>query len=72
MFRYIVFLISYGFTVLSFSNCILYLNYRTLGYSWPAVLSFIVQTAEFYIGLGSLIVLFIVVYDLIPLRPPFS
>lgn len=72
MLRYILFLVSYGFTVIAFSNCILYLNYRTLGYSWVAVLTFIVQTAEFYIGVCSLIVLFIVVYDLAPLRSPFS
>ena len=72
MVRYMIFLISYGFTVLSFSNCILYLNYRTLGYSWSAVISFIVQTTEFYIGIVSFIVLLIVVYDLTPLRPPFS
>lgn len=72
MVRYMIFLISYGFTVLSFSNCILYLNYRTLGYSWPAVASFIIQTTEFYIGIVSFIVLLIVVYDLNPLRPPFS
>lgn len=72
MIRYMLLLISYGFTVLAFSNCILYLNYRTLGYSWAAVFSFIVKTAEFYIGIGSLIVLLIVVYDLAPLRSPSS
>ena len=72
MFRYMLLLLSYGFTVLAFSNCILYLNYRTLGYSWTAVLSFILQSVEFYVGVVSLIVLFIAVYDLIPSRSPSS
>lgn len=72
MFRLFLLLTSYGFTVLAFSNCILYLNFRSLGYSWGAVFRFIIQTTEFYIGVVSLIVLLIVVCDLVPLRSPSS
>lgn len=72
MFRYVLFLISYGLCIMSITQCILYLNYRTLGYSWSAVFKFLLHTTELYLALGSLIVLFSVVYDLGPSRSPSS
>ncbi len=72
MFRYVVFLISYGLCVMAITNCILYLNYRTLGYSWQAVLSYIINRPEIYLAGICLAIMFIVVYDLIPSRFPSS
>lgn len=72
MFRYVLLLVSYGLCVMSVTQCILYLNYRTLGYSWSAVFNFLLHTAEFYLAIGSLIVLFSVVYGLGPSRSPSS
>ncbi|RND00618.1 hypothetical protein EC501_04020 [Lysinibacillus halotolerans] len=72
MFRFMLFLFSYGICVMSVGNLLLYLNYRTLGYSWSAVWSFIVGTHELYIAIVSLIILFILIFDLIPSRFPFS
>ncbi len=72
MFRYMLFLMSYGLCVMSITQCILYLNYRTLGYSWSAVFNYLLHTTEFYLAIGSLIVLFSVVYDLGPSRSPSS
>lgn len=71
MLRFMIFLFCYGICVISVGNLLLYLNYRALGYSWSAVGSFILSTAELYLAIGSFIVLFIVVFDLIPLRSPF-
>ena len=72
MFRFMVFLFSYGICVMSVGNLLLYLNYRTLGYSWQAVWSFIKTTHELYLAIGSIVVLFILIFDLIPSRSPFS
>ncbi|AVK98300.1 hypothetical protein FCT18_18585 [Lysinibacillus sphaericus] len=63
MFRLFIFLMSYGLMILSIGNLILYLNYRTLGYSWSVVLKFIMHTTEFYIAIGACIVLCSVVLD---------
>lgn len=71
MTRFFLFLISYGVCVISVSNVLLYLNYRTLGYSWEAVISFILSSHELYIAIGSFFILFIVIFDLIPWRFPF-
>lgn len=71
MLRFMIFLISYGICVISVGNLLLYLNYLALGYSWSAVGSYLLTTAELYLAIGSLIVLFIVVFDLIPSRFPF-
>ncbi|RQW75482.1 hypothetical protein EBB45_06435 [Lysinibacillus composti] len=72
MFRFMVFLISYGICVVSISNLILYLNYRTLGYSWRAVANYMLGTTELYLAIVSLGILFILIFDLIPSRSPFS
>lgn len=72
MFRYVIFLISYGLCVIAITNCILYLNYRTLGYSWRAVLSYLINRPEIYVAGICLASMFIVVYDLIPSRSPSS
>jgi len=64
MFRLFLFLMSYGLLILSVGNLILYLNYRTLGYSWIVVFKFMMHTTEFYIALGSAIVLGAIVLDL--------
>lgn len=70
--RFVLFLFCYGVSVVSISNCILYLNYRTLGYSWSAVGLFLLNTYEPYIAVAALCVLFIVVFDLNPWRSPSS
>ena len=64
MFRLFLFLMSYGLIILSVGNLILYLNYRTLGYSWIVVFKFMMHTTEFYIALGSAIVLGAIVLGL--------
>lgn len=64
MFRLFLFLICYGLLILSLGNLILYLNYRTLGYSWIVVFKFMVHTTEFYMAIGSAIVLCAIVFDL--------
>jgi len=55
---------SYGLLILSAGNLILYLNYRTLGYSWLVVFKFMAHTSAFYMVIGSAIVLCAVVLDL--------
>ncbi|AWE06441.1 hypothetical protein DCE79_03155 [Lysinibacillus sp. 2017] len=72
MTRFVLFLFCYGICVMSISNIILYLNYRTLGYSWHAVLLYIFNSAELYMFFGAIIGMFIVVYALSPSRSPFS
>ncbi|MGE7945763.1 hypothetical protein [Lysinibacillus sp. NPDC093688] len=64
MFRLFLFLMSYGLLILSVGNLILYLNYRTLGYTWIVVFKFMAQTTAFYVAIGSAIVLCAVVFDL--------
>lgn len=58
-----MFLLSYGLLILSIGNMILYLNYRTLGYSWAVVFKFLLHTTEFYMALGACIILCSVVID---------
>lgn len=70
--RFVLFLFSYGMCIMAGSNLILYLNYRTLGYSWTAVCLYILHSVELYIAGGALVVMFIVVYGLGPSRSPFS
>lgn len=72
IFRFMLFLFSYGICVISISNLLLYLNFRTLGYSWRAVLLYILKAPELYLMMISLVVLFIVIFDLFPSRFPFS
>ncbi|OXS77098.1 hypothetical protein B1B04_01465 [Lysinibacillus sp. KCTC 33748] len=64
MVRLFLFLVSYGLLILSVGNLILYLNYRTLGYTWIVVFKFMAQTAAFYVAIGSIVVLCAVVLDL--------
>lgn len=72
MTRFVLFLFFYGLSVMSISNMILYLNYRTLGYSWHAVLMYIVNGAELYMLLVAIGGMISVVYGLSPSRSPFS
>ncbi|MDI7742864.1 hypothetical protein QMK38_12700 [Lysinibacillus fusiformis] len=72
MFRFMLFLFSYGICVMSVGNLLLYLNYRSLGYSWSAVWAFIAGTNELYLAIGSIVILFILIFDLSPSRFPFS
>lgn len=72
IFRFVLFLFSYGLCVISVSNLLLFLNYRTLGYSWRAVIIYILGTPELYLMICSLTVLFILIFDLYPSRFPFS
>lgn len=58
-----MFLLSYGLLILSIGNLILYLNYRTLGYSWTVVFKFLLHTTEFYLAIGACIILCSVVID---------
>ena len=62
MARIFLFLFSYGLCISNVSQIILYLNYRTLGHSWQAVLSFIISTPSFYIAVISFIVLISTLY----------
>lgn len=70
--RFVLFLFSYGICVMSCSNLILYLNYRTLGYSWHAVGWYILSSVELYLAFGALLTMFIVVFAQGPSRSPFS
>lgn len=72
MTRFVLFLFFYGLCVMSVSNMILYLNYRTLGYTWHAVLLYIVHGVELYLLLFAIIGMISVVYGLSPSRSPFS
>lgn len=72
MTRFVLFLFFYGLSVMSISNMILYLNYRTLGYSWHAVLLYIVHGAELYLLIVAIGGMISVVYGLSPSRSPFS
>lgn len=71
LFRFMMFLFSYGICVISVTNLLLYLNYRTLGYSWSAVLFFIVRSHEFYLMIISLVIIFLLIFGLFPSRFPF-
>lgn len=70
--RFVLFLFFYGICVMSISNIIMYLNYRTLGYAWRAVILYILNSVEIYLLCGALCGMFIVVYALSPSRSPFS
>lgn len=69
--RFFIFLISYGLLISSLTQMILYLNYRSLGYDWSAVFSYIVQTPDFYLLIFALVLLILSVYVRGPLRFPF-
>lgn len=72
MTRFFLFLISYGLLVISTSQMIIYLNYRTIGYKWDAVLYYIVRTPDFMILIVSAVTMVIIVFFRGPLRSPFS
>ncbi|SUI99911.1 Uncharacterised protein [Sporosarcina pasteurii] len=72
MTRFFIFLISYGLLVMSTAQIIIYLNYRTLGHTWDAVLYYIVRTPDFAILVISAVTMIIIVSFRGPLRLPFS
>lgn len=72
MIRFFLFLMSYGLLVISAAQIIIYLNYRTLGYDWDAVLYYIVRTPDFAILIGSGLLMVLIVFSQGPLRSPFS
>lgn len=72
MTRFFLFLISYGLIVITASQIIFYFNYRTLGYEWKQVFTYILQTADFYLFILSAIILILTVFVRVPSRLPSS
>lgn len=71
MTRLFLFLISYGLVVISTTQIIFYLNYRSLGYEWRQVFFFIVRTGDFALLVVSVIILTFTVAYRAPSRSPF-
>ncbi len=71
MTRLFLFLISYGLVVISATQIIFYLNYRSLGYEWHQVFYFIIRTGDFALLVVSGIILAITVAYRGPSRSPF-
>lgn len=70
--RFFLFLMSYGLVVISTTQLIMYLNYRTIGYAWSVVFYYMVRTTDFVIWLIALLLLLMSVFYRGPLRFPFS
>lgn len=70
--RFCLFLISYGLVVISTTQLMIYLNYRSIGYDWRAVFSYMVASIDFMIWVFALFFLFMSVFYRGPLRFPFS
>ncbi len=70
--RFCLFLISYGLVVMSTTQLMIYLNYRSIGYEWRVVFYYMVRTVDFFIWLISLFILVTSVFYRGPLRFPFS
>lgn len=63
MFRIILFLLGFGFSVIGFMYMILYLNLFALGYSTKEYLDFIFSRYECILGvIGFLVVTFTIFY----------
>lgn len=71
MTRLFLFLISYGLIVVTVSNMILYINYKSLGYEWRQIIYFIMHTADFILFVLAAITLVLTVYVRVPSRLPF-
>lgn len=72
MTRFFLFLICYGLLVMSTSQIIIYLNYRSIGYEWDAVFYYIIRTADFMILVVSALTMMIIVFVRGPFGSPFS
>lgn len=72
MMRFCVFLISYGLVVISTTQLMIYLNYRSIGYDWQAVASYMISSVDFVIWVLALFCLLMSVFYRGPLRFPFS
>lgn len=70
--RIVIFLISYGLIVVTASQMIFYINYRSLGYSWDQVLYYILRTPDLKLFVAAAVTLVITVAYRAPLRAPFS
>lgn len=70
MTRFLLFLISYGLMVVTITQMIFYLNYRSVGYSWNEVFSYILQTPDFKLFVISSICFTCVVFFPSPSRLP--
>lgn len=68
--RILIFLVCYGLIVLTSTHMILYLNYHALGYTWTSVFTFILQTVDFKIFVGSCIGMLIVFFFPSPSQSP--
>lgn len=72
MTRLFFFLLSYGLIVTTCTTMITYLNYASMGYDMRTVGLFIIQSADFAMFVGAVILLLITVYARVPSRLPFS
>ena len=58
-FRFLLFLIGFGFTVIGFSYVILYLNLFTIGYNFLEYVNFIIRRIECLILIVGIILILI-------------
>jgi hypothetical protein len=72
MTRLFIFLISYGLIVITATQMIFYLNYRSLGYEWGEIVDYIVGSADFALFSIAVIILILSVSVRAPSRLPFS
>jgi hypothetical protein len=72
MTRLFIFLISYGLIVITATQMIFYLNYRSLGYEWSEIVDYIVGSADFALFSIAVIILILSVSVRAPSRLPFS
>ena len=62
-FRFLLFLIGFGFTIIGFSYVILYLNLLTIGYNFFEYVNFIIRRLECLIlVLGIILMLISILY----------
>ena len=62
-FRFLLFLIGFGFTIIGFSYVILYLNLLTIGYNFFEYVNFIIRRLECLILiLGIILMLISILY----------
>lgn len=72
MTRLFLFLLSYGLIVTTCTTMITYLNYTSMGFDMQTVGLFILQSADFALFIGAIILLLLTVYVRVPSRLPFS
>lgn len=68
--RFFIFLSSYCVIVVTLANLLFYLNYSALGYDYKQIMWFILQSTDFLLLIGAIILLLLTVYVPSPSRPP--